>query len=240
MNSPREPVDGDNTDGLVFWSPTQALPGESRAPATGASGGVRGGDTSAPKPPGPVEPPAPQASCATPETWKERAELDCEDNGLVLAEITYLDPCGGGLFRSADHECAEPDPEIDVCTTGTVGDGATCQDPSPLKDLANQTCQLAGHQMVEFTYTTGDCGWMTRQATFTCCPPISDPPPPPSPPVCQSGALGDGVTCVSSVILNDEAYAACNELGLYVADVKVEGDCPADQGSKVGFSCCGP
>ncbi|HVK67659.1 MAG TPA: hypothetical protein VM694_24405, partial [Polyangium sp.] len=243
MHSPDGVEDVDGSEELMFWSPTQALPGESRAPATGAIGGVRG--TSTPKPPGPVvDPPGPQASCATPETWKERAELDCDENGLVLAEITYLDACGDGLFRSAEHECAEPDPEVDVCTTDTVGDGVTCQDPSMLKDIASQVCQIAGQQMVDFQYTTGDCGWRTRQASYTCCPPIVDPPPPSQPPppplVCQSGALGDGVTCLDKGLLKDKAYAACNALGLSLADLQTAGDCPADQASKVGFSCCEP
>ncbi|TKC92097.1 hypothetical protein [Polyangium fumosum] len=247
MHTPGEAGDADDAEGFVFWSPTQALSGESRAPMYGATGGARGSTTSTPKPPGPVvEPPGPLASCATPETWKGRAELDCDENGLVLAEITYLDPCGDGLFRSAEHECAEPDPEVDVCTTDTVGDGATCQDPSLLKDMASQACQLAGQQMVDFQYTTGDCGGMTRQASYTCCPPIVDPPPPEPPPseppplVCQSGALGDGVTCLDNGLLKDMAYAACKELGLSLADLQIAGDCPAGQASKVGFSCCGP
>ncbi|MDC0744572.1 hypothetical protein [Polyangium mundeleinium] len=239
MHSPGGSGDVDGSEGLVFWSPTQALAGESGAPATGSLGGARGATTNMPKPP--VDPAGPQASCATPETWKERAELDCDENGLILAEITYLDACGDGLFRSAEHECAEPDPEVDVCTIDTVGDGVTCQDPSKLKDIASQVCQIAGQQMVDFQYTTGDCGWMTRQASYTCCPPIVDPPPPPPPPlVCQSGALGDGVTCLDKGLLKDKAYAACNALGLSLADLQTAGDCPADQASKVGFSCCEP
>ncbi|MDI3290810.1 hypothetical protein [Polyangium sp. 15x6] len=232
--------DADDEGGLVFWSPRQTFPGESRAPVHGATGGVSGPNTSTPKSPDPVDPPPPEtSSCATPETWKQCAELDCDENGLVLAEITYLDPCGDGLFRSAEYECMEPDPEPDVCMTDTVGDGVTCQDPALLKDMAFQACQLAGQQMVDFQYTTGDCGWMTRQASYTCCPPIVDPPPPP-PPVCQSGSLGDGVTCIDGSILKEKAYAACSELGLNLADLQASGDCPVGQATKVGFTCCGP
>ncbi|MDI1484530.1 hypothetical protein [Polyangium sp. y55x31] len=242
--TPGGTADVDGEGGLVFWSPAQALPGESRAPVYGATGGIRGPNTSAPKPPDSVAPPPQASSCATPETWKQRAELDCDENGLVLAEIAYVDPCGDGLFQGADYECMEPDPEVDVCITDTVGDGATCQDPASLKDLAAKMCQVAGQQMVDFQYTTGDCGWMTRQATYTCCPPIVDPPPPPPPPppplVCQSGALGDGVTCIDKSILKEQAYAACSELGLQLADIQSAGDCPVDQATKVGFSCCGP
>ncbi len=240
MNTPSGSAD--ESEGLLYWSPSQDLPRETRASTFGGAGGPRSTNAGSPKPTAPSEPPAPQASCATPETWKGRAVLDCEESGLVLAEIVCLDPCGEGLFQSAEYDCAEPDSEGDTCMTDTLGDGVTCNDPGVLKDLANETCKLSGLEMVDFTYTTDDCGWMTRQASFTCCPvvPVPEPPLPPAAPVCKPGALGDGVTCVDNATLEQNAVAACGESGLVLSEIQVSGDCPAGQGSTVGFTCCVP
>jgi hypothetical protein len=191
----------------------------------------------------PSEPAA--EACATAEALKEEAHLDCEGKDLVLVEITYLEPCDEGGFRRADHLCGEPEPDAepdaDTCTTGTLGDGVTCQDPSVLKNEAAMSCGETGRVLVDFTYANDGCGWQTREAKFTCCPAVSpepEPPPDPEAPSCKEGALGDGTVCRDMSLFKQEAYQVCQDAGLVLSDLYYGGDCPDGQATKAGFSCC--
>jgi hypothetical protein len=229
----------ESSDFMHFWAPGQTMPSEmqSRSPNNPGQWG-NGNSSSRPKP----QTTTSMAPCYTQETLKKRAAATCEQGGLVLSDIVYINPCKDGLFQHAEHECAESAPEEDSCTTGTVSDGDQCVDPGQLKNLAYTACKMAMMDLVDFTYSSGDCGWKTRNATYTCCP-VPTPDPPPSPPpvmVCQSETIGDGVTCMDPGKIKEDAYYYCQNLGLNLAEIWPAPNCADGQSSLAKITCCGP
>lgn len=220
------------SDFLPYWSSGSTRPGEAPTRPSTLPNQWGGGGSTRSKPPSNGS----SAVCFTKEDLKKRAAATCEKNGLVLSDIYYINPCKDGLFQHAEHECAEPIPEEDPCQTGTVTDGDQCVDPGQLKMLAYTACKMAMLDMVDFTYTTGDCGWKTRQATYTCCP---FPTPEPQPPmVCQDETIGDGVTCMDPGKLKEDAYYLCQGLGQVLMDIVPLMDCPNGLSSWAKISCC--
>lgn len=222
----------EHSESLLHWAPgqTMSIDPQSRNSLNSAMRG--GGSSSQAKHP----PVASAAECFPMETFKKRAAADCEENGLTLLNIMYINPCKDGLYQHAEHECAEIPPDEDPCTTGTVSDGDQCVDPGQLKMLAMTACKMAMMDFVDFTYASGDCGWKTRKATYTCCP--YPPSPPPAPMVCQGEVIGDGTTCMDSAAMKDEAFYHCQNLGLTLVDIYPSNDCPDGQSTSAKVACC--
>lgn len=222
----------ESSDIMHYWSPRQTNPSEMQSRIPNGPGNLGGGGSSRPR----SQPVTSNAPCYTKEALKKRAAAMCEESGMTLSDIIYINPCKNGLFQVADHECAEIPPEEDPCTTGTVDDGNQCVDPSQLKMLAMTACKMAMMDFVDFNYTSGDCGWKTRQATYTCCP---FPPPEPSPPmVCQGEVIGDGKTCMDPGKMKEEAYYLCQGLGQMLMDIVPAMDCPNGLSTVAKISCC--
>lgn len=223
------------SDVMHYWTPGQTIPSEMQSRSPNNPGQWGGGGSSRPKPQTTTSP----ALCYTKETLKKRAAATCEDSGLVLSDIMYINPCKNGLYQYAEHECTEIVPDEESCKTGTVSDGDQCVDPGQLKMLAYTACKMAILDMVEFTYATDDCGWKTRKATYTCCPFPPPEPPPASPPlVCQNETIGDGVTCMDPGKLKEDAYSLCQGLGQMLMDISPLMDCPNGLSTWAKISCC--
>lgn len=221
----------EHSEFLPHWSAGQTIPLDTHSRSSNMSSMQGGGGSSRPKPP----PETSVAECFSKETFKQRAADDCEQSGLTLSNIVYVNPCKGGLYQHAEHECTEIAPEEDGCITGTVTDGDQCVDPGQLKMLAWTACKMAIMDLVDFTYASGDCGWKARKGTYTCCP---FQPPPPSPAVCQGETIGDGVTCMDPGAMKDEAFYHCQGLGQVLGDIYPAMDCPDGQASMAKITCC--
>ena len=161
--------------------------------------------------------------------------LDCDEIGMILSNIEYLFPCGDGLFRDEEHECAEGPADEETCTTDTITHGGACMEPELLKMVAHEKCKSAVKDLVDLTYFTEGCGWKVRKATYTCCPFVSEPPP-----VCQIVGMGDGVTCMDLGSLKQEASVLCNKLGQTLTDIQhvTNGSCPDYHAVKAEITCC--
>lgn len=220
----------DHSDSLLHWSPGQMMSTDAQSRNSLNSTTRGGGGSSQTKHP----PVASTTECLPKDTLKKRAAADCEENGLTLLNIIYLNPCKDGLFQHAEHECTDT-PDADPCTSGTVSDGDQCVDPGQLKILAYTACKMAMMDLVDFTYASGDCGWTTRKASYTCCP---IPPSPPSPMVCQSETIGDGTTCMDAAAMKDEAFYHCQNLGQMLVDLYTAADCPDGQSTMAKITCC--
>jgi hypothetical protein len=224
----------EGADILQFSSPGQTTSMESQT-RTPSHFGMSGG-TGSTRSKSPVTSSAP---CYSKEALMERATSACEESGMTLSDIVYINPCKGGLYQYAEHECTEIVPDEDPCKTGTVSDGDQCTDPGELKMIAYTACKMAMLDMVEFTYTSDDCGWKTRKATYTCCPYQPEPPaPPPVQPVCQGEIIGDGVKCLDVTTIKEKALAHCQALGQMLTDVYPAMNCPNGDSSLVKITCC--
>ena len=181
--------------------------------------------------------PEPKASavCQPPDFFKKSADLDCSEKGLMLTEITLLNPCGNGLFRHEKHECVET--ELEACFMATLGDGKTCQDPGNFKLIAYEKCTAAGQQLTDLVYDFDNCNGMVKMAQFTCCTPAVEPPPP-NPPSCYKLAPIDYSTCKDIGMMKQEASDLCMAEKGYLFDMQYAGDCPAGQASQLFVACC--
>ncbi|MDI3290811.1 hypothetical protein [Polyangium sp. 15x6] len=163
-------------------------------------------------------------------------EGDGKNNGSGEGEVSE----GNELPPPVDPPPPVEPPLPPACTQGIV-ESAACEDPGLLKDLAYAICQEDGLGLTAFDYQGGDCGWMTTQAHYECCPlpPPVDPPPPPPPPICASGSLGDGVTCQPRDLLKQAAYEACEQAGLQLFNLIDDGDCSPAEAAKMTYFCTG-
>ncbi|HMY18605.1 MAG TPA: hypothetical protein PKA58_19900 [Polyangium sp.] len=221
-----------HSNSFLHWSPGQMMSTDTQSRNSLNSTMRGGGGSSQTKHP----PVTSTAECLPKETLKKRAAADCEENGLTLLNILYLNPCKDDLYQHAEHECTDIPPDEDPCTTGTVSDGDQCVDPGQLKMLAYTACKMAMMDLVDLTYVSGDCGWKTRQATYTCCP---YPPSPPVPPMlCQGEIIGDGTTCMDPAAMKDEAFYHCQNLGQTLVDITPAGDCADGQSTYAKIACC--
>lgn len=176
------------------------------------------------------------APCYAPDSLKKSADLDCSEKGLLLSELTLLEPCANGLFRRETHECIET--ELEACFTDTLGDGKTCQDPGNLKMLAYDKCVGAGQQLTDLVYDMSDCAGMVKMAKYTCCAPSIEPPP--NPPSCQKLPPVESAVCKDLGTLKLEASDLCAADGGYLFDMQLAGDCPGGQASTMYVACCYP
>ncbi|MDI1433694.1 hypothetical protein [Polyangium sorediatum] len=153
--------------------------------------------------------------------------------------------------ENGDGKVSEESPEAPTlpsgCLQGTV-ESATCEDPGVLKDQAFAICQESGFVFTVFEYQGGDCGWQTTQAHYECCPvpptppvdppPPNEPPPPEPPAICASDSIGDGITCQSRDFFKQAAHDACNQAGLQLFDLVLDGgDCSPAEAVKMTYFC---
>ncbi|WP_437597465.1 hypothetical protein [Sorangium sp. So ce590] len=131
-------------------------------------------------------------TCQDPSTLIAQGTPICEEAGLVLRDLQFdkgdYEVCGGGV-REATYLCCPPWPEPPPeeppslppplpppwegpgCTAGLVGDGATCEDPTALKDEAFAICQALGLPLRYFDAAASmPCGAGSLQAVYACCP----------------------------------------------------------------------
>lgn len=220
----------DHSDSLLHWSPGQMMSTDAQS-RNALNSTTRGGGSSAEV----KHPPVASAECFPKETLEQRAAADCEENGLTLLNIMYINPCKGGLYQQAKHECTDLPPDDDACKTGTVSDGDQCVDPGQLKMLAFTACKMAMMDLVDLSFVPDDCGGNARKASYTCCP---IPPSPPSPMVCQGETIGDGTTCMDPAAMKDEAFYHCQNLGQMLVDLYPAADCPDGQSTIAKITCC--
>ncbi|WP_437620111.1 hypothetical protein [Sorangium sp. So ce1151] len=125
-------------------------------------------------------------TCQDPNALIEQGIPICEEIGLVLRDLQVdkadYAVCDGKVLQASYLCCpaweAPPDepreppppPEPPCETTGVVGDGATCEDPSALKDEALALCQALGLPLSHFDASIAPCEGGTLEATYACCP----------------------------------------------------------------------
>lgn len=174
-------------------------------------------------------------ACRSTDYLKTAADLDCSEKGLMLTELTLLEPCGNGGFRRETHECIEA--ELEACFTDTISDGKACQDPGLLKMLAYEKCTAAGLQLIDLVYDFESCNGGMGGAKYTCCAPAVEPPAP-NPPSCHKLAPIDSATCKDLGTLKQEASDMCAAENGYLFDLHVGVGCPDGQASQVIVVCC--
>ncbi|WP_437659305.1 hypothetical protein [Sorangium sp. So ce1182] len=125
-------------------------------------------------------------TCQDPNALIEQGIPICEEIGLVLRDLQVdkadYAVCDGQVLQASylccpaweappeEPEEPPPPPEPPCETTGVVGDGATCEDPSALKDEALALCQALGLPLSHFDASIAPCAGGTLEATYACCP----------------------------------------------------------------------
>ncbi|WP_437597466.1 hypothetical protein [Sorangium sp. So ce590] len=126
-------------------------------------------------------------ACQDPSALIAQGTPICEEAGLVLRDLQFdkrdYEVCGGGV-REATYLCCPPWPapppeepppppppwDGPGCTAGLLGDGATCEDPTALKDEASAICQALGLPLRYFDAASMPCGAGALRAVYACCP----------------------------------------------------------------------
>lgn len=156
-----------------------------------------------------------------------------EQNQSSLDQQISADP--GAL---SDGECKKPKP--DACTSGEIGNGKHCLDPSTVKDKAFKACDKDGFVLTELSITETCPGGLPSKASYTCCPTPPPPPPDPGPGSCIVGDLGDGLTCEDPGTIKTNAFLICDKDGLVLTELKLASDCAGGLSTKASYVCCDP
>ncbi|CAN92036.1 putative membrane protein [Sorangium cellulosum So ce56] len=213
------------------------VPAEAAAHEGESGEGPRAPDAEGPATEDPAAP-RDEALCQTADALRREARAQCEAQGLIVADLTLLDPCAQGSYLDAEYTCGRM--ALTTCWKGVLGDGVTCFDTTYVKDEVWRMCRDRGTELrsLDQEQPDRDCGdHETTRVYYECCP-QGDPLPSPS---CWTSEIDFGEACQPYEGLDAEATALCNGKGHYLFR-RVFGDkhvaCTDATATSLSYTCC--
>lgn len=111
-----------------------------------------------------------------------------------------------------------------------------CLSPDAIKALAWAACESEGLTLSELIPAMDCAPGASTNAKVTCCGPGAAPSE--STPECSPLTVGDGLTCVDTAILEEQAESVCAASGMSLAKVEPGVACAPGAAAQLHGWCC--